>query len=364
VKTGGRKIRTEKLVLKIRNYPQGTIWIAKSDKAVIKIELPGDGLRITRVFSFRQPRASQYQYAKNGYRTEKVSFKSRGAELEGTLSVPNGSGRHPAVILVWGSGTQDRSYMGLFDSMSDYLAGKGLCVLRFDKRGIGGSSGSYLYYSTEEETLDIKAAAEYLASRDTTDPSRIAVAAHTTGADPAIRACLASDRIRLLVLLCPEIYLGQEDLLENLKRSPAAAINSRYQALIEQSFRETAARAASAKGNWAYILGKRCYLGEMKWRLSKSAPLNDSIRNIDIPVLIIQGRKDESSYPRHASLIDNALQDTGNDARVLVYYGYLGRFLGKEVSDCTHRAFYDADKDMMDGITRWINESQPKAAQK
>lgn len=355
VKCAGRKIKTERMILKIRNYPQGSVWVAKSDRAMIKAELPGEGLRITRTFSPSKIKAAPDRFTADVYRAENITFKSKGVEIAGTITVPEKEGSFPAVILVGGDGPQDRSYYGFFDSIADHLSRNGICVLRFDKRGVGSSTGSYISYCTSDETEDINAAAEHLASLKYVNPEKISAAGHAEGADRVLRAVSDASKVKSIILLSPDIFMGEEKRLEKTKRSvPAAGANSHYLSLVEQCFRESVSKALSVKGKWIYLLGKRCFLGEVKWRLD-AKPIEDLIRQIKLPVLIIQGRKDEASYPECASIIDSALQSGGNNARVLVYYGNLGRFFGKKLTDCGRGVWSDPDKEMMDGIAAWIN---------
>jgi predicted acyl esterase len=80
------------------------------------------------------------------YRAEDVKYqnKSGGVTLAGTLTVPSGAGPFPALILITGSGAQDRdeSLLGHqpFLVLADHLSRRGIAVLRVDDRGVGGST--------------------------------------------------------------------------------------------------------------------------------------------------------------------------------------------------------------------------------
>ena len=350
--------------MKIRGYPKISVWVAKSDRALIKIALPGEGVVITRTFAPYQPKPKAYPYTEGCYVSSNVTFKSNGTELSGTVTIPKDKGRHPAVILVWGDGPQNRGYQGFFDSMADYLSQKGLCVLRFDKRGIGSSAGSYLSYSAMDEIEDINSAAEYLASREYVNPDKIIAAGHAEGADLVLRSVSGNSKIRSLVLMSPDLFFGEKERSEKLVRSALPAnMRAEYSAVLERSSREKTEKAASIKNNWASILDRRRFQADTRWR-SEAKPIREVVKDIKLPVLVIQGRKDEAIYPECASIIDQALQEGGNNARVLVYYAYLGRFLGNKVCDYVHKAYYQADKEMMDGIAGWIGREETPAAQK
>jgi len=364
IRIGNKKISAEKLIMRIRNYPQISIWVAKSDKAILKISPRGEGLTITRSFAPYQPKPKGYPYTNDAYVSNNVTFKSNGAELSGTVTIPKGKGRFPAVILVWGDGPQDRGYQGFFDSIADYLSQKGICVLRFDKRGIGASSGSYLSYSAADEIDDITSAAEYLASREYVDPDRIIAAGHAEGADFVLRSISENGKIRSIILMSPDLFFGEKERLEKLIRSSLPEnLKSRYLALYEQSLPKTPEKTALVKGNWSSILDRRRFLADSKWR-SEARPIREIAKDIKLPVLVIQGRKDEAVYPECASIIDEALQNGGNDARVLVYYANLGRFLSNKVIDFVHKAYYQADKEMMDGMVGWIYREKDKGSSK
>ena len=358
LKIGNRKIMTRKLIVKIRNYPYLNIWVAKSNRAVIKIDSPDEGMTITRTFEPYEPKPKAYPFTDGGYISNNVTFKSNGVDLSGTVTIPKTKGRYPAVILVWGDGPQDRSNQGFFDSIADYLSQNGVCVLRFDKRGVGASAGSYLSYSEADEIDDIKSAAEYLASREYVDPLKITAAGHAEGADLVLRSVSDKSKIKSLILMSPDLFLGEKEKLEKLIRSVLPKnCKEGDSTLFEQFFRETPEKIASAKGNWTSILDKRRFMADSRWR-SEAKPIREVVKDIKLPVLIIQGRKDEAFYPECASLIDAALQEGGNDRRVLVYYALLGRFLGNKITDFVHRTYYQANKEMLDGIVGWIKREE------
>ena len=82
------------------------------------------------------------------YRSEEVTYENKagGVKLAGTLTLPPGQGPFPAVLLITGSGPQDRDETILghkpFLVIADALTRRGIAVLRVDDRGVGGSSGS------------------------------------------------------------------------------------------------------------------------------------------------------------------------------------------------------------------------------
>jgi pimeloyl-ACP methyl ester carboxylesterase len=109
-----------------------------------------------------------------------------GVVLAGTLSLPNSGGPFPAVLLVTGSGPQDRDETVFghkpFLVLADYLARLGIAVLRVDDRGTGQSSGNFGSANSKDFADDAAAGLVYLKSRKEIDPKRIGMLGHSEGA--------------------------------------------------------------------------------------------------------------------------------------------------------------------------------------
>src|SRR5438270_7820626 len=101
---------------------------------------------------------------------EDVRFSNGDTHLAGTLISPNTGGKHPAIILVHASGAEDREYLLPF---ARFLIRRGMAVLGYDKRGVGGSTGDWKIASYEDLAGDVGAAFEYLQSRSDIDHSAI-----------------------------------------------------------------------------------------------------------------------------------------------------------------------------------------------
>ena len=102
------------------------------------------------------------------YQEEEVTFTNGDVKLAGTLTVPAGK-PHAAVILLTGSGAQNRDeeLLGFrpFRVIADHLATDGLAVLRYDDRGVGGSTGSVLASTTHDFARDALAGIRLLKTR-------------------------------------------------------------------------------------------------------------------------------------------------------------------------------------------------------
>ncbi len=142
------------------------------------------------------------------YLAEEVTFENSTARfsLAGTLTVPPGKGPFPAVVLVSGSGPQDRDETILnhkpFLVLADHLTRQGIAVLRFDDRGVGKSQGDAARSTTADFAGDAFAAVTFLASCTGIDAKRIGIAGHSEGGLIApMVAAKYPDKVAFIVML-------------------------------------------------------------------------------------------------------------------------------------------------------------------
>src|SRR5262249_22532572 len=139
------------------------------------------------------------------YTEEDASYRSGTIRLSGTLTVPNGEGKFPAVLLISGSGAQDRDG-SLFEHhpfrvIADYLARRSIAVLRLDDRGIGNSSGSVALATLDDLAGDVLAGVAFLKSHARIDGQRIGVIGHSEGGIVGPLAASGSADIAFVVML-------------------------------------------------------------------------------------------------------------------------------------------------------------------
>ncbi len=103
---------------------------------------------------------------------EDVRFSNGDVQLAGTLISPSRGASHPAVILVHGSGAEDRKHILPF---ARFLIRHGMAVLGYDKRGVGGSTGDWNTASFDDLAGDVVAAFDYLKGRRDIDARQIGV---------------------------------------------------------------------------------------------------------------------------------------------------------------------------------------------
>ncbi len=157
------------------------------------------------------------------YREEQVTFTNQqaGVTLAGTLTLPHRGGPFPAVLLINGSGKPDRDGYGWpnnFLVLSDYLTRHGLAVLRYDKRGVGSSSGDFNKATVGDFADDACAGFKYLKNRKEVNPLQAGVIGFSEGSISAPLVASRSKDVAFIVLMGG---LGQDcksqDLIEWLR---------------------------------------------------------------------------------------------------------------------------------------------------
>ena len=168
------------------------------------------------------------------YPEEDVRFRSGEATLAGTLALPEGDGPFPALILVSGSGPQDRdeAIAGFrpFRLLTDHLVQHGIAVLRYDDRGVGASTGSMDSATTATFTGDVLAALDSLGQHSALDADRIGILGHSEGGLVAVQAANRSEGVSFVVLMATPALRGDSLLATQLRAIgtargvPAAAL--------------------------------------------------------------------------------------------------------------------------------------------
>lgn len=162
------------------------------------------------------------------YTSEDVTFvnpKSKGT-LAGTLTLPKPAfareGKHAAVVLISGSGTQDRDCLLLghrsFRLYADTFSRAGVAVLRVDDPGAGKSENPYAKNGTSADFVtDVAAAVAYLRTRPDIDPARVGLLGHSEGGLIAPLVAAEGSSITFIALLAGPGVSGRQVLEAQFK---------------------------------------------------------------------------------------------------------------------------------------------------
>lgn len=191
------------------------------------------------------PRDTQKPKKPYPYLSEDVHFQNPQAHitLAGTLTLPRQGGPFPAVVLITGSGPQDRNETLLghqpFLVISDYLTRRGIAVLRYDDRGTAQSGGNFSTATTADFATDVQAAVAYLSTRKQINPSQIGLVGHSEGGLIAPMVASQDTRIAFIILLAGPGLPGKQVLLtQEAAISKASGVDSQRIALTQRHNRE------------------------------------------------------------------------------------------------------------------------------
>jgi uncharacterized protein len=185
------------------------------------------------------------------YYSEDVVFENTKDKitLAGTLTLPKKEGNYPVVVLISGSGPQNRDEEALghkpFLVLADYLTRNGIGVLRYDDRGVAESKGNFQTATSQDFATDAEAAVNYLKTRK--EVAKIGLIGHSEGGIVAPMVVAKSKDVNFIVLLAGTGILGSDLLLlqteaiskiegesdENIKK--IGAINKGAYALVTKS---------------------------------------------------------------------------------------------------------------------------------
>ncbi|MFD0931229.1 alpha/beta hydrolase family protein [Psychroflexus salinarum] len=275
------------------------------------------------------------------YYVEDVVFTNAkdSIDLAGTLTLPKKEGEFPVVILISGTGPQDRNSTILrhkpFLLLAHELTQSGVGVFRFDERGVGESEGEFLKAELEDFITDVKSAYDFLKVRDDINSEKIGLLGHSIGGVVAPRLAVKEDISFLILLAAPGID-GDKMMLK--QRADFLKIRGLNDTQVEQSneiFENTFKfiRTSSATGkqfeveliqfmkeNYADVMMEKELKAIVEQVLSKE--ILGLLRNrpsqylslVDCPVLAIGGTNDfQVSSKENLEAIELAVKKGGNE---------------------------------------------------
>lgn len=171
--------------------------------------------RVDKAVEILRPQVPKKPYP---YIEKKVAYTNlkAGVKLVGILTLPSDKGVFPAVLLITGSGPQDRDETIYghhpFLVLADYLTRQGIAVLRVDDRGVGESTGDFSQATSEDFASDVLAGVEYLKTCKEIDPKKIGLLGHSEGGLIAPIVAVKSPDVAFIVLMAGPGLTGEEIL--------------------------------------------------------------------------------------------------------------------------------------------------------
>lgn len=173
---------------------------------------------VEELYVMRRPQTPQPPFP---YDTQSVEITYNDVTLTGELTLPKEKRPCPAVLLINGSGQQNRDseIMGHkpFLVLADYLSRQGIAVLRYDDRGVGGSKGTLDSATTLDFALDAEQLFCWLQKHPRVNPKKVAILGHSEGALIASIIASRNPQVAALLMMGGQGYNGAETLLQQNK---------------------------------------------------------------------------------------------------------------------------------------------------
>ncbi len=289
------------------------------------------------------------------YRALEVAYDSEpGVRLAATLTLPPGPRPFPAVVLITGSGPQDRDEALAghrpFAVLADALTRRGYAVLRADDRGVAQSTGDFAAATSESFATDALAGVRFLAARGDIRGDRIGLVGHSEGGLvaplAAVRDVPEARQLAFLVLLAPpgvplgEIIVEQTRAIATAGGAPPAAVQAQasVQRQLVEAVRDAPDTPAAQAAVRRLLLAQVQQLPEaaragarerldaqvqeltspwMRWILAHDPPA--VLRRVPLPVLAVFGGRDLQVLPaQNKPPLEAAVRAAGHaDSRVV-----------------------------------------------
>jgi fermentation-respiration switch protein FrsA (DUF1100 family) len=269
------------------------------------------------------------------YREEEVSYENKvqGDTLAGTLTIPPGKGPFTAVLLITGSGPQDRDETLLghkpFLVLSDWLTRRGIEVLRVDDRGVGKSTGTFKTATTADFATDVEAGVAFLVGRPEVNPKKIGLIGHSEGGVIAPMVAARNHDVGFIVMMAGSGVPGDQILVEQrtlIAKASGVSKEEVEKGALEE--REVLAMVVKEKDSPELTkdleklgetlkdpeLGGQIPVLTTPWfRYFLSYDPAPALRKVSCPVLAINGEMDLQVPPKqNLPVIRRALEEGGN----------------------------------------------------
>ncbi|MCX6292083.1 MAG: prolyl oligopeptidase family serine peptidase [Bacteroidetes bacterium] len=270
------------------------------------------------------------------YQEEEVSILNlKGSDtLAGTLTKPNINGKHPAIIMITGSGPEDRDETVFghkpFLIIADYLTRMGFAVLRCDDRGTSKSTGNFRSATSSDFADDVEAQLNYLLKRPDIDIHKIGLIGHSEGGIIAPMVAARRNEVAFIVMLAGpsinmfDLLLVQDSMVSatnGMSSTQIAGFVNKNKKLFEfvQSAKDSATAAdsidhyLSGKGmdNEVLLSIRQLCSPWMRWFIGFDPAVN--LRKLNCAVLALNGEKDiQVPASLNIAVIEKILKESDN----------------------------------------------------
>lgn len=286
------------------------------------------GKKIRNVNLIREGKKVNSSYL-GGYKEKELSIynKKDDVTLSATLTYPKKGRKFPTVILISGSGPQDRnsSLLGQkpFKNIAEKLTRSGYAVLRYDERGVGKSTGNFKTATTEDLSNDVRAIITNLKKERKLDKNKIGMAGHSEGSMVAANIAAKDPEIAFVISMGgPGMKFDTLLLLQYRKIAEAAGANEKD---IAKSIALNKSIFESARSDIdSLALSKLIYYHVSDKLLADSLDIGaDSLKKLALETAAIYNNQVNNAWWRYVLNIDPLIYWKQVKCPVLVQNGYL-----------------------------------------
>ncbi|MFB6285217.1 MAG: alpha/beta hydrolase family protein [Candidatus Bipolaricaulia bacterium] len=304
-----------------------------------------------------------------------------GLTLAGTLTVPTTTDvEPPVVVMLHGSGPIDRDgnapglALDVFRQLADPLAQNGIASLRYDKRGVGKSEGSFDAACMSDLVADARSAVQFVKARPEINSEQVFVLGHSEGGTLAQIVATRASLAGLILIAAPAQPLGKVitwQLQQTLKEQGAPDSQIESELNKQRRFNKWVKRTEGKWGNYTLKDVQDAVPGftAREWLSAQSFPLCwyrehfnhdplSTIRNIEVPVLIVHGQNDRQVPPPAAHSLAQAGKDAGNDDVQARVFSNLNHVLRRDQDKALGNRHLDrpVDERVRQLIVGWLTE--------
>ncbi len=311
-----------------------------------------------------------------------------GHTLAGTLTLPDTAGPAAAVVLISGSGPQDRDETIFghkpFLVIADYLTRHNIAVLRFDDRGTGASTGDFSSADSRDLATDVLAAMKFLAQVEGVDPKHIGLIGHSEGGIIAPMVASLTDDIAFMVLLAgtgvpgdeilrlqsalmmrasgateqaiAEIQAAQEHVFEALVNgTEGEALDAALRPVVEKQLKVMTGLEGEALDK--FIEQQMTQLASPWMRYFITYDPRPALARVQCPVLAVNGTLDlQVWHEQNLGVIEQTIREAGGDVTARRYEGLNHLFQPAETGSLAEYATIEVtfDEAVLRDMVEWI----------
>lgn len=298
-------LRRYEMVFQNPGGPLTAVVTVDGRQRLARVDIPAAGLSVVR--SDLAAVSSRPQVSRNATDSD-VMIPSLGFNLAGTITTPPqvaGRLRHPAIVLVAGSGRVDRDAnvagIPIFTQLAGALAERGFMVVRYDKRAVGQSGGRDERATIQDYAEDVTAVVKWLRRRKDVDKDRISVAGHSEGGAVAMIAAAREKNIASLVLIAAPGTRGSDLILEQ-QRHGLDLLNATAEDRKAKIDTQQRIQTAVLTGvGWEGLPPEYRRAADSAWfRSFLEYDPAKAMERLRQPMLIVQGDLDQQVFSHHA----------------------------------------------------------------